>query len=293
LLGLGIMGRAIGERLCDRGVSLTVWNRTFDKTAPLAARGARAANTPEDAVAGVHIVALCLRDGAAVEDVLFATHGAARRLTSRSVVVDLSTIGISATRRLARCLTEATASAWVDAPVSGGPAAARAGTLAVFCGGTAGAVARARPLLVALSRQTTHMGPVGAGQATKLCNQLIVSTTIAAIAEAIAAARAFGLDAASLPHALAGGFADSTPLRIFGPRMASQRLEPRLSEIAMMRKDVRLLLEATAEAPLDLRIARATAKVYDLAARRGLAGEDLGALARLVPRVVKPRKSRG
>ncbi len=282
LLGLGIMGEAIGERLLDRGFPLSVWNRTAEKGRALLAGGARTAPTPAEAVADAPIVALCLRDSTAVEDVLFGRRGVAESLAAGAVVVDFSTIGISPARRFAERLAKTTSSAYLDAPVSGGPSAARAGMLAVFCGGTDEAVASATSLLTAVSRQYTHMGPVGSGQATKLCNQLIVSTTIVAIAEAIGAAEAFGIDARALPAALAGGYADSTPLRIFGPRMASRELEPKISEVETMRKDVKALLEAAADAPIRLRIAHAAASVYDLAVERGLGQNDLAALATLV-----------
>jgi 3-hydroxyisobutyrate dehydrogenase/2-hydroxy-3-oxopropionate reductase len=277
LLGLGIMGYALAERLLDRGLPLTVWNRTPAKGNSLLTRGARRASTPADAVQDADIVALCLTDQAAVETVLFGEDGAAGRLPGASIIVDFSTLGIEPTRDLAA----RAGVAWVDAPVSGGPSAARAGTLAVFCGGADEAIARATPVLDAVSRIHTHMGTVGAGQATKLCNQLIVSTAMIAIAEAIVAAKAFGLKAELLPQALAGGYADSAPLQIFGPRMASQALAPRISEVATMRKDVKALARALGDRGLDLRLARATEAIYDLAMERGLGHEDLGALARL------------
>jgi 3-hydroxyisobutyrate dehydrogenase-like beta-hydroxyacid dehydrogenase len=283
LLGLGLMGHAIAGRLLEQGFELTVWNRTPEKAADLERRGARVGSTPAAAVAGAALVALCLRDKDAVEAVLFGKDGVAAALAGKGgVIVDFSTLGIAPTKSLAGRTASLCGAEWVDAPVSGGPQGAQRGTLAIFCGGTDAALKQALPLLKALSRQSTHLGPVGAGQAAKMCNQLIASSAMIAVAEAIAAAKAFGLKADLLPAAFAGGYADSLPLQIFGPRMASQNLVPRVSEIATMRKDVKAVLEAAAGTGLQLRLLRAVDAVYDLAVEQGLGGEDLGALARLM-----------
>lgn len=281
LLGLGIMGQALAARLLEAGFSLTVWNRTLQKAHTLRSKGATVAETPASAVAGADIVALCLTDKHAVAEVLFGEAGAVYGATSGAPILDFSTLGIAPTLALADRVAKAVSCDWVDAPVSGGPSAASAGQLAIFCGGTVAAIARVQPVLTALSRVCTHMGPVGAGQATKLCNQLIVSTTVMALAEAFAAGKALGLDVARLPQALAGGYADSTPLQVFGPRMATLDLVPRISEVATMRKDVKEIAAAVAELPIDLRLMRTVENLYDVAMARDLGGEDLGALVRL------------
>jgi 3-hydroxyisobutyrate dehydrogenase-like beta-hydroxyacid dehydrogenase len=281
LLGLGMMGSALGERLLDQGFVLTAWNRTSSKAQPLTQRGARCAATAREAVASNSIVILCLRDEPAAEDVLFGAGGIAKSLRPGSIVIDVSTVGIAPTKALAERLMTIAQAKWVDAPVSGGPSAARNGTLTIFCGGAVEDLARLAHLFDAISSRRTHMGGVGAGQAAKLCNQLIVSTTLIAITEAIALARSVGIDPAQLPQALAGGYADSAPLRIFGPRMASQMLEPRISEVATMRKDVLAVLKAASSASIRLPLMEATAAVYDEAMKKGLGSEDLAALARL------------
>ncbi len=281
LLGLGIMGWPMAERILEQGFALAVWNRTAAKAQPLAQGGAEICDRPEDVARGAAIVCSCLTDASAVEEVLLAPAMLAA-LAPDATVLDFSTIGIGATRAFAARL--GSGRAWVDAPVSGGPAAARAGTLIAFCGGTAEAIAKAAPLLDAMTQRHTHMGPVGAGQAAKLCNQLIVSSTVVAISEAIAIAAEFGLNAELLPAALAGGWADSLPLQIFGPRMAAQQLEPRTSQVATMRKDIKTVLAEVAEAPIDLRFAQAVAAIYELAVERGFAELDLAVLPRLVQR---------
>lgn len=284
LLGLGIMGEALGERLLETGFALNVWNRTAQKAQALGARGAKIAVRPGGAAHDADVVALCLTDKQAVEAVLFGDGGVAAKLSRHTLILDFSTLGIAATKDFAARIAQISSCEWVDAPVSGGPSAARTGTLAIFCGGTQNAIARATPVLDAVSRVHTHMGAVGAGQATKLCNQLIVSTSMIAIGEAIAVAKALGLDAARLPKALAGGYADCLPLQIFGPRMASRDLAPRISQVATMRKDVKEIAAAVADLPLDLRLTLAIEGLYDLAVERGLAEDDLGVLERLADR---------
>ncbi len=281
LLGLGIMGQAIGDRLVDEGYALTVWNRTASKTQSLAMRGAGVAVTPEEAARDAKVIVLCLTDAAATEAVVFGPHGVAQATQTGAVVLDVATIGVDATRRLAGRFARATGAEWIDGPVSGGPAAARSGSLVMFCGGSTDALGLAEPIVRSLTRSSTHMGSIGAGQATKLCNQLIVSATMLAIAEAVALAEAMGLRADRLPHALAGGYADSLPLQIFAPRMVTQQLEPRISEVATMRKDVKSLLAASASLPLRLALTQRVDELYDLAVEQGLEHADLGALPRL------------
>ena len=281
MLGLGIMGAAMARRMASQGFTVQGWNRSPDKAVGLVSRGVRLFATPGLAVEGADIVALCLTDAAAVEMVMFGIGGVVHRLGPQSVVVDFSTIGVEAAKALAERLAEEHGAGWIDAPVSGGPAAAEAGTLAILCGGAVEDLSRAAPILSALARVHTHLGPSGSGQAAKLCNQLIVSSAMMAIAEAISAGRAMGLDVAALPAALAGGYADSLPLQIFGPRMAAGFGEPRISEVATMLKDVRALHAAVRGKGVDLRLAQATLDLYEDAARRGLAHQDLAVLPRL------------
>lgn len=281
MLGLGIMGAAMAQRLAAQGFSVRGWNRSPDKALGLLAKGVRLFPTPAQAAEGAEIVALCLTDASAVEAVMFGAAGVVTRLDIRAVVLDFSTIGVEAARTLAARLAEEHGARWIDAPVSGGPGAAEAGTLAILCGGAAEAIADAAPVLEALARVHTHLGPSGAGQAAKLCNQLIVSSAMMAIAEAVSAGRALGLNVAALPAALSGGYADSLPLQIFGPRMAAGTHEPRISEVATMLKDVRALHAAVAGSGVDLRLAQTTLALYEDAARLGLAHEDLAVLPRL------------
>ena len=139
---------------------------------------------------------------------------------SGKLVVDFSSIRPDAARSIAARLKTATGMGWIDAPVSGGTKGAEEGSLAVMAGGDAADIERARPYVLAMARRFTHMGPTGAGQTTKLCNQVIVGCAMAVLAEATRLATNAGIDAVRLPEALAGGFADSIPLQLFVPRMA-------------------------------------------------------------------------
>ena len=237
-VGIGLMGAPMARRLIEAGHDLALWNRSRDKLAPLLARGARAAASPADAARGAEIVMLCVTDTPAVEEVVFGADGVAQGIASGAILVDFSSIRPDATRRFSERLRTERGADWIDAPVSGGVPGAEQGTLAIMAGGEAGAIERVRPLMQALASRFTHMGPSGAGQTTKLCNQMIVGCNLAVIAEAIKLAQDAGVEAARLPDCLKGGFADSLPLQIFGRRMASGQYDPPLAASETMLKDL-------------------------------------------------------
>jgi 3-hydroxyisobutyrate dehydrogenase-like beta-hydroxyacid dehydrogenase len=289
-LGTGIMGAPMAGRLAHAGHGVRAWNRTFAKAEALTKAGVTAAATPGTAVQGADIVALCLTDAEAVEACLFGPSGAARSMEPDALVVDFSTIGIEATRRLAARLEQDCGATWLDAPVSGGPGAAQEGRLAIFCGGRPQDFENAEPILALLGRNRTLMGPLGAGQATKMCNQLIVSAEIIAIAEAVALAEILGVDTSRLGTALAGGYADSPALAAFAPRMAAQALEPKISEINTMLKDVRAINEMAAASPISLPLAGTAQAILESAATRGFAEADLAILSRLAAHAPRPSR---
>lgn len=222
-LGTGFMGAPMAKRLAAAGYTTKVWNRTPEKAAALRTDGATPCATPREAANGADFICLCLTDGKVVEDVLFRAPALAEALSARSIVIDFSTIGVASAQSLAARVAGASGAAWLDAPVSGGVAGARAGSLIIFAGGDPRVIDRATPLLNHLAARVPRTGDVGSGQAAELCSQLIVSTTMVAIAEAIALGQLLGVDVSHLPSALQGGFADSKPLQIFGPRMAAAR----------------------------------------------------------------------
>lgn len=243
-IGVGDMGLPMVRHLLASGHSLSVWNRSANKLAQLAGLGARIAGSPAQLMQGCEVIGLCLTSHHAVEEVCCGSEGLFSKAESRqaarpAAIVDFSTGSPEAAQKMA-ARAQALGIGWVDAPVSGGPRAAATGELTVLAGGEPAAVEAALPLLRAVAARLTHLGPPGSGQTAKLCNQLIVACNVLAIAESVALARKAGVDTTLLASALQGGFADSRPLQIFGPRMAEHAFEPRLGAISLMEKDVLL-----------------------------------------------------
>jgi 3-hydroxyisobutyrate dehydrogenase len=280
-LGVGLMGAPMARHLLGAGFGLRVWNRTRSKLDSLVEAGATATATPAEAADGAEVVCLCVTDKSAVENVLFGPGGAAEAANMPPLAVDFSTIGPTATIALAERLKQQRGTSWVDAPVSGGATGAEHRKLVIMCGGSADDIARLGPLFAAFSQRVTRVGDLGAGQTLKLCNQLIVATNLVAISEAFKLASVSGLDLGSIPEALAGGFADSIPLQIFGRRMAQGVFTPVLGELALMLKDLSAAQDLACEHGAALPMTVAALEVYHEAAERGLIHEDLAALFKL------------
>jgi 3-hydroxyisobutyrate dehydrogenase len=280
-LGTGLMGLPMVHRLLAAGIQVTAWNRTVDKLQALRSAGARIAATPAASAEDVDAVCLCLASVEAAASVLFGSDGVANGKAKPPLIVDFSTVGPRHTEEFASRMHRCCGSAWVDAPVSGGVPGATQGKLVIFCGGRTSDVERLQAVFGALAQRVTHAGGVGAGQTMKLCNQLIVSSNFVAIAEAVALARSAGIDANLLPQALAGGFADSIPLQVFGGRMAAGISTPILGTIALMLKDAGAIGELAATQDLRLPLAAATLAIYQKAAAEGLANRDLSELMAL------------
>jgi len=275
-LGLGLMGTPMTHRLLKAGYQVTVWNRSESKVAPLAEAGARRAVMPCDVMTGSDIAFMCVTDAAAVEEVIFGTGGLAAAPGAGKLVVDFSSIHPDAARDLARRLKEANGAGWIDAPVSGGTKGAEEGTLAIMAGGDAADIERVRPYVLAMARRFTHMGPIGAGQTTKLCNQVIVGCAMAVLAEATRLAVNSGIDANRLPEALAGGFADSIPLQLFVPRMAQGIHAPPLGHIATMLKDLDTVADVAQATSTPVPMASLAGQLFRLA--KAACGADADAL---------------
>ncbi|MET0724650.1 MAG: NAD(P)-dependent oxidoreductase [Tardiphaga sp.] len=275
-LGLGLMGLPMTRRLLDAGLAVTVWNRSPGKAAALLEAGAQAATVPAEVAASASIVFMCLTDAAAVEEVVFGAGGLAGVPGAGKVVVDFSSIHPDAARSIATRLKAANGMAWIDAPVSGGTKGAVEGTLAIMAGGEAADIERVRPYILKMARGFTHMGPTGAGQTTKLCNQVIVGCAMAVLAEATRLAVNAGIDAVRLPEALAGGFADSIPLQLFVPRMAQGIHSPPLGHIHTMLKDLDTVVDVAHDTQTPVPMAALAAQLFRMAA--ATRGADADAL---------------
>ncbi|OYD24228.1 NAD(P)-dependent oxidoreductase [Oceanimonas baumannii] len=221
-IGIGLMGKPMTERLLAAGFDVTVWNRSTDKLAEVVTAGAQVAGSIGELTEQVDLVLLCLANTAVVENVVFGEGGVASHGRAGQLLVDFSSSDPDATRDYAKRLNSACGMGWIDSPVSGGVAGAEDGTLAIMCGGEEADIERIRPVLAPLSQRVTRMGGVGAGQVTKVCNQMIVGCNLMVLAEMMALAKSCGVDAEQIPAALAGGFADSRPMQITGPLMAEE-----------------------------------------------------------------------
>lgn len=264
-LGLGMMGFPMARRLVEAGQDITIWNRSAAKADALVKAGAKRAHCPRDVAMAASIIFICVTDAAAVEDVVFGRDGIASVDGQGKLVVDFSSIHPDAARSIAARLKQANGMAWIDAPVSGGSKGAEEGTLAVMAGGDAADIERARPYVMAMARRLTRMGPTGAGQTTKLCNQVIVGCAMTVLAEAARLAVNAGIDASLLPEALAGGFADSIPLQLFVPRMVQNIHSPPSGYISTMLKDLDTVVDVARNTSTPVPMSALSSQLFRLA----------------------------
>ncbi len=237
-IGLGLMGTPMTARLLEAGFTVNVWNRSAEKLAPVVAKGALEQSSIAELVKASEIIMTCVTNTEAVEAVVFGEGGIAANGAAGKTLIDFSSIDPDATREFSGKLQAQCGMEWVDAPVSGGVAGATAGTLAIMAGGNDKTIDNLRPVLAPLSARVTCMGPVGSGQVTKVCNQMIVSCNVMVMAEVLALAKKNGVDATLIPAALKGGFADSTPLQITGSRMAAEDFEAVTWHVKTLLKDL-------------------------------------------------------
>lgn len=277
-IGLGVMGVPMARNLARAGHELTV-HRVTERSQALVDEGATPAGSPKEVAERSEVVVLMLPDTPDVEEVLLGGTGVVAGLTAGTLVLDMSSISPVATVELADAV-RAAGGEYVDAPVSGGDVGARDGTLTIFVGGDDGPVARAMPLLETMGSTITHMGPVGAGQATKVANQVIVAGTIEAVAEGLALAAAAGIDPGRVREALSGGFASSRVLELHGRRMVDGAFEPGF-RLRLHRKDLGLALAAAEHHGTPAPGTRAVAAQMDEALARGWHELDHSALFRL------------
>jgi 3-hydroxyisobutyrate dehydrogenase-like beta-hydroxyacid dehydrogenase len=273
----------MAANLLAKGFALTVHNRHREQERSLAAAGARRATTPAQAAQGAAVLVLCLSDDTAVAEVLLGREGdsadaALAGLAPGALVVDFSTIAPATSRAMAAALAERGV-VYLDAPVTGGTEGARAGSLSVLVGGGAADLERARPVLEAVGRTITHLGPVGAGQEAKAVNQVLVAGCYAAVAEALALGQRLGLPMEEARRALLGGAAGSWALEHRGGSMLREEF-PLGFRLRLHRKDLAIALEAAAAAGLELPVARQVAAMEDDLIAAGHGDEDVSALAR-------------
>lgn len=276
LIGAGAMGGAIGARLCATGHPLRVYDLDPAKVAALVDQGAVAAGSAADAARGAGAVILSLNSPRIVEAAVFGEGGVADGAAKGTLIIDMSSIDPAATRTLAE-RAAAKGLDWVDAPLSGGAPKAATGNLTLMLGGEDAAVARARDVLGAVASNITHMGPAGAGQATKLINQVLCGLNFLAVAEATALAEAAGIAVDRIPQALKGGRADSAILQEYMPRFAARDYR-RTGRIDNMVKDLDGALALARETATALPLTSTCAEIHRMLTAAGLGGEDQAAL---------------
>jgi 3-hydroxyisobutyrate dehydrogenase len=279
-LGLGTMGAAMTANLARAGFPVTAWNRTPGRAPELDELGVAVADTPAAAAAAAEIVVICVSDTPDVEAVLFGPDGVVDGAAPGTLVIDCSTIAPSGSWDFAARLRERDL-AMVDAPVSGGSEGARNATLTIFVGGDADDVDRARPVLGALGRTITHVGPIGAGQAVKAVNQVILAGAYLGVAEGIVLAIKAGLDVEQVVGALGGGAAQSWVLANRSGRMIDNDY-PLGFKVALHRKDLGIALELAGQLGAALPVSALAAQLESGLIARGHGDDDMSALARSI-----------
>jgi 3-hydroxyisobutyrate dehydrogenase len=281
-IGLGIMGVAMVKRLAGQGWQITAWNLEPDRFQLVEQLGVRWADSPAAVREATEVVMICVLGDEAIESVCLGVDGLVQS-TGAETVIDLSTTGVEITRSLAAQV----GMAWLDCPVSGGPQAAEEGSLTLMAGGPPDLFERVRPVLDELAGNLTLMGPLGAGQITKIINQAIVGTNYLVMGEVLAMVRAAGLDGEKLVKCLAGGHADSALLHRIFPQMLARDFDPPRGRAKQLDKDLKSVEAFTAGLGLDLPVQRAAIAQFRRYVEAGNAEEDSASVARLYDPVDK------
>ncbi len=276
LIGAGAMGGAIGARLAQTGTSLTVFDLDPSKVAALTSLGAVSAPTAAAAAIGAKAVILSLNAPRIVRAAVFGPGGVAEGAAAGTLIIDMSSIDPEATKELA-AEAAATGLRWVDSPLSGGIPKAATGDLTLMQGGAPEDAAEAQAILAKVASNQTRMGGPGAGQTTKLINQVLCGLGFLAVAEATALAEAAGVDAAMIPQALRGGRADSAILQEYMPRFATRDYR-RTGRIDNMVKDLNGAQDLARQTNTSMPLTALCAEVHRMLTAAGLGGEDQAAL---------------
>jgi 2-hydroxy-3-oxopropionate reductase len=279
-VGLGIMGRPMALNLLKAGYRLRVFARRPESMKPLVDAGALGCTSAADAARSANVTFTMVSDTPDVEAVILGRQGIVDGVGKGAVVVDMSTISPVSTREIAEQLA-AKGVEMLDAPVSGGDVGAIHGTLSIMVGGKPEVFARVKPLFEVMGKNIVHIGPNGAGQVAKVCNQIIAAVTIEAVAEAMTLARKNDVDPVKVREALLGGFAYSKVLEIHGKRMLDRDFKPGF-KARLHRKDLRIVMDTAAKVNISLEQAALAAQHLNALVGRGLGEEDSSALVKII-----------
>ena len=275
-LGMGLMGTRMASRLLQVGYTVAVWNRSQHACEALIQQGATQLELNK--IAEYPVILICLADDQAVQSVFDQIRP---YLKAEQVIVDFSSLSVTATQQLAQSAQQQQVT-WIDSPVSGGTIGAEQGTLVIFAGGDEHTIQALEPIYTVLSQRVTRMGETGTGQATKICNQLIVAANSTLIAEAVALADHAGVDTTLLAPALAGGFADSKPFQILAPRMATHTFEPVQWKVQTLSKDLNNALKLAHSFNLNIPVAQKALLQLQAHQENGFADNDLATIIQYI-----------
>src|SRR5215467_2986446 len=275
-LGLGIMGHAMATNLAKAGHEIRVWNRTPGKEV----EGTLRAASPVEAAQGAEVVWICVSDTAAVESVLFGENGAEQSLSAGMVIADSSTISPSATRKFAERVAPKGVQ-WVDSPMTGSKAGAEAGTLLFMVGGDEQAIEKLKPLYAAMGKKIFRMGEVGKGQSTKVVMNLQIAMIYEGFAEALTLAAKLGVETEPLIHLINASMVKSGVVEYKMPFVLNRDFTANFP-LRLMRKDIRLALEAAKESRVKLPGLETVEEIYDMAVEDGHADLDYAATLMLL-----------
>ncbi len=278
-IGLGVMGRPMAKNLIAKGYALVVHNRSRAAVDALVAEGAAAAASPAEVAARARRIITMVPDSPDVEQVLEGPSGVFSAIQPSTIVIDMSSIAPATARRLAGAAAERGA-VMLDAPVSGGEIGAINASLSIMVGGDATAFAAVKPILDAMGNpeRVVRIGESGAGQICKVCNQMVIGGTLAAVCEAFALARKAGVDAGRVREALLGGFAASRVLDVHGQRMLKNDYKPGF-RARLYAKDLRIATQTLAEHEAPAPVSAAVHQLVTALVASGRGEDDYAALA--------------
>jgi 2-hydroxy-3-oxopropionate reductase len=280
-IGLGIMGRPMAKNLMSAGYELVVHNRSPEKAEELAKEGnATAAGSPREVAEACDVVITMLPDSPDVEAVVAGENGILEGIRDGALLVDMSTISPVVTEELSEKVREKGAS-MLDAPVSGGDVGAIEGALSIMVGGSEEDFERARPLFDVMGKVATHVGPTGAGQVVKACNQIVVALTIEAVSEALVLGSRGGVAPEKLVEALSGGLAGSAVMETKKEKFFSHDFEPGF-RIELHHKDLGIALAAGREYGVALPVTAIVDQMLEASKAKGRGDRDHSALLTLL-----------
>jgi 2-hydroxy-3-oxopropionate reductase len=276
VIGLGVMGAPMARNLLKGGHSVTVFARRQESMAPLIRAGAAGAESPADVAANTDVIITMVIDTSAVEEVTLGPRGIIEGSKPGTIVVDHSTIDPDGARRVATVL-KTRGIEMIDAPVSGGAAVAEAGGLTIMAGGDESVFGRVRPLLECYGKAIVHIGPNGAGQVAKACNQICTIVNMLGAAEAMLMAERAGIDPAKVRDVLMTGFGASRMLEMQAPKMIARDFDGKV-ESRLHHKDIHIVLAMARQLGIELPASTAAARVLTELQDRGGAKSDTAAI---------------